>query len=317
MVRKFEEQAAAWLGAADSLLVQSNVLTNVCLLNCLLSIKESPVYIDQHAQGLFTLGLPLIGTQSQYFNHNDMDDLLRLISKHGPGIVCTETVSSRLGTVAPLDNIIDICLANKCILIAIESHAVGTIGDEGAGLVHKLGLEKYVPFRTMSLENAFGGSGGLIAFGESVVDEKILVERHSNFLIQRPCDSTAVRHMAALDYIRHASKSREQLERKATRLRKGCTQRGYQGPYLEAYTTPIVPIFIRNFESAKHIQEFFMKEKVHPSLHVDPNTPGSYAEKSVVRFILNTTTTYSDIVSVHNLLNDLRNDLKSWEWSQL
>ncbi|MFA0284692.1 aminotransferase class I/II-fold pyridoxal phosphate-dependent enzyme, partial [Vibrio sp. 10N.222.55.F12] len=67
-----------------------------------------------------------------------------------------------IGTIAPLRDIYEMAQEFDCAVVVDESHSLGTHGENGAGLVHSLGLTKQVDFITVSLAKTFAYRAGAI-----------------------------------------------------------------------------------------------------------------------------------------------------------
>lgn len=314
LVHELEEKCAEWLGASATLMTNSGTESNVNTLQVLLSGNKMPIYIDKYAHATFVFGARAAGRNDvMYFKHNNVDGLLKLIKDNGPGIVCIDTVYSALGTIAPIEDIVDVCNQYGCILVADEAHAIGTVGLEGEGLVKMKGLEKEVPFRTTSLGKSFGGGGGLIIFNEEAVEGRVLIPHLSSMPIfsLAPQESLAVRLLATLEVIKEDNWRREELYSKTEYFRKGVLKRGYNGLYVRHSKTNIIPFVVGNVDFAKTVYDMFVKNHVYPSPHFYPASPRS---RSVVRFTVCNILSYEQLDYVLDFMEDIKVEIKPWEW---
>ena len=311
---KFEKEAAEWLGATDCLMTNSGTESNVNTLQLLLCENNMPIYIDKYAHATFVLGARASGrNDAMYFKHNSVDEMLKLIKEHGPGIVCIDTVYSALGTVAPIEEIVDVCKQYGCILIADEAHAIGIFGKEGEGLVKSKGLEKDVPFRTTSLGKAFGSGSGLIIFNEETVDGKKLINHLSSMPIfsLAPQECVAARHLRGIEMIKKDQWRRDDLNAKTEFFRKGAIERGYAGLFVQQSMTNIIPFVVGPVEFAKEVYDMFIKAHIYPSPHFYPASPRS---KSVVRFTVCNFLSYEQIQYVLDFMDEIKPIVKPEEW---
>ncbi len=314
-VWKFERMAARWLNAEDTMLVNSGTEANVDVLQLALIDSDMPVYMDKYAHYTFVFGARAAGRMDMfYFKHNDADDLLKLVRQYGPGVVCIDTVYSALGTVAPIEKIVDICNSNGCILIADEAHALGTIGYEGEGLVKSRGLEKYVQFRTTSLSKSFGAGGGLVAFSEEVAEGKSLIYHIGTFPIfsLAPQDSLAERLINTLDLIIHDTWRRDELQQKTRMFQDGCLSLGYQGVFVKNASTNIIPFVVGPVDIAKDVYDMFVSNHIYPSPHFYPASPRN---KSIIRFTVCNSLTYEQIEVTLQFMKGMYVDVHPWDWA--
>jgi CAI-1 autoinducer synthase len=150
--------------------------------------------------------------------HNEVEHLERQILRHGPGVVVVDSIYSTTGSIAPLREIVEICEAQGCILVADESHSLGTHGPNGEGLVVELGLAERVHFRTASLAKAFAGRAGFVTCSRRFAE---YFKSESNPAI---FSSTLLPHdihglAATLGVIRQEGWRRERLRENAAYLR--------------------------------------------------------------------------------------------------
>lgn len=157
-----EKRFANFFHSKEAVLCQSGYVANLGLLQTLTEDTEIPVYCDFMSHMSLWDGIKLGGGRMIPFLHNDVDHLERKIKQHGPGILVVDAVYSTDGSVCPLTEIVNKAYALDCTIIVDESHSLGTVGQQGKGLVVELGLVNKVMFRTASLAKAFASRAGLI-----------------------------------------------------------------------------------------------------------------------------------------------------------
>jgi len=196
---RFQAEMAECLKCDDVMLTTSGWAGNVGLLEAITPVF-TPVYLDAHAHASLFDGVKLSVGKKVVVKHNDTDDLIKRIEKNGPGIVCIDAVYSTDGSIGDIRKYVEICEDNDCILVLDEAHSFGIFG-EGAGLAVELGLEKRIPFRTISLNKALGGHGGLIA-GSGTYLQLIRVACRSVIFSSATSSVSAAGHRAALRILR-------------------------------------------------------------------------------------------------------------------
>jgi CAI-1 autoinducer synthase len=236
-IRDFERRMATFLRAPAALLCQSGWAANVGLVQSI-APADKPVYIDVAAHASLWAGINAAGAVAMPFAHNDCAHLERLITRHGPGLVAFDTLYSVTGDLCPLADLAEVAARTGCSLVADESHTLGVLGPDGAGLVVALGLADQVAYRTASLAKAFAGRAGLISCSGQVAD---FLPFHSLGAI---FSSTLLPHdvaglSAALDLILDGDDRRRRLARNAAVLRAGLTERGYNISPSESQIIPL------------------------------------------------------------------------------
>jgi CAI-1 autoinducer synthase len=222
---RLEHRLAVFMGAEDGIVTQSGFAANVGLVQCLAG-PGIPVYLDMLAHASLWEGARSADAQAVSFMHNDNDHLLRQIGRHGPGVIAIDALYSTNGSLAPLDDIVDIAERCGCILVVDESHSLGTHGPAGAGLVAGAGLSERVHFRTASLAKAFAGRAGFISCSRRFKGYFLSESRPAIF------SSSLLAHElawfgAALDFIATADDRRAALHSHTRRVREGLAQLGY------------------------------------------------------------------------------------------
>lgn len=314
IVKKFEDQASEWLGAADCIMTNSGTESNVSVLQLILCDNPLPIYIDKYAHATFVLGARASGrNDAKFFKHNSVDDLLRLIKENGRGVVCIDTVYSALGTITPIDEIVDICKQYDCILIADEAHALGIFGKQGEGLVKSKGLEKEVPFRTTSLGKAFGSGSGLVIFNEEMAEGKQIIPHLSSMAVfsLAPQECVAARHIRGLEMVKADQWRRDELSEKTEFFRKGAMKIGYNGYFVQNSLTNIIPFVVGKVDFAKDIYDMFIKRGIYPSPHFFPASP---RDKSVLRCTICNFLSYKQLQEVLDFLEDIKPLVKPEQW---
>ncbi len=119
---------------------------------------------------------------SHQFQHNDFEDLERLIENSRPKtqnpkpiFIVTESVFSMDGDMPNLEELIILAEKHNCLLVIDESHSVGVFGEKGQGLVQNLQLQEKVFARIISFDNA------LSCEGSAIIGSKNLKKHLDNF----------------------------------------------------------------------------------------------------------------------------------------
>lgn len=194
----FRRAIADCMRAEDVLLTTSGWASNVGLLEAIAPVLR-PIYIDNHAHASLYDGVKLSLGKKVVIEHNDTDHLLARIAHGGPGIVVIDAVYSTDGSIGDIARYLEICERHDCVLVLDEAHSFGLFGD-GGGLAVELGLADRVHFRTVSLNKALGGHGGLIAGGRDMM--RLVRARCRSIIFSSATSSvSAGGHLAALDII--------------------------------------------------------------------------------------------------------------------
>ena len=165
--RDVERQLGRFIGHGSGVLFQSGYDANVGLLQAVAQ-RGLPVYVDQEAHASLYQGVHAAEAVPVRVIHNDLNDLRSKLQAGGPGIIAVDSVYSVSGSCAPLREVTDLAEEFGCLLIVDESHALGTHGAQGRGLVHDLGLTGRVPLVSASLAKAFATRAGFVACADEL-----------------------------------------------------------------------------------------------------------------------------------------------------
>ncbi len=316
IVNTFEEKMARYMRAENTYFTHSGADSNQQIVQFMLHCNpKHQMYVDNLTHPTLVYAAKGAGKSKIYrFDHNCTQGLADLISKYDQGLVCIDTVYSLLGDIAPIGDILDICKKTGSILLADESHAIGIFGPNGSGIIPMLGLQNAVPIRTASLAKSFGALGGVIAFNPEYAYIRELIPTYATLSVysQAPQDSRAMRFLGALDIYESedGEKLRKELWEKSAYFRKGCIERGYDGPNLHD-DGPIIPFITGDITETKSIYQRFVVNKIYPSAGFYPVVP---MNRSMIRWTLCNKLSWQEIDVTLNFLEDKRQDLKPWTW---
>jgi CAI-1 autoinducer synthase len=271
----FRVQIAECMQADDAILTTSGWAANVGLIEAITPLFK-PVYIDKHAHASLYDGIKLSLGKKIVVEHNNTEDLLARIKSNGPGIVIIDAVYSTDGSIGDIRRYVEICEEHDCILVLDEAHSFGMFGN-GGGLAVELGLANRVHFRTVSLNKALGGHGGLIA-GNAEVMRLVRAGCRSVIFSSATSSVSAAGHLAALNIVTHHPERAQRCLDNAAEFRRQLTEAGVD---VSESQCQIVSIF---FDDEQKTCEFYgklLKRGVLTSVFLQPATP---AGVGVVRY---------------------------------
>ena len=136
--------------------------------------RSDVILFDELSHASIRDGIQLSNAKSYKFQHNDLEDLERLITKYksesSEVFVVTESVFSMDGDSPNLEELVVICNKYNCYLVVDEAHALGVFGDNGEGLVQMFGLQDSVFARIMTFGKGLGCHGSAILGSQKLID---------------------------------------------------------------------------------------------------------------------------------------------------
>ncbi|KAG7374600.1 8-amino-7-oxononanoate synthase [Nitzschia inconspicua] len=145
--------------------------------------------VDEGVYEPLSTGVYLSRANVHWFRHNDVDDLERVLKElqandkklgRKPNaqrrFIVVEGLYKNLGTIAPLDKIVELKHKYHYRLILDESFSFGTLGETGRGALEAYGKRPMhdAEIITIALENSLGSIGGVTVGNEEVVDHQRL-----------------------------------------------------------------------------------------------------------------------------------------------
>jgi len=132
--------------------------------------KGDLILYDELCHASIRDGIQLSYAKAYKFNHNDFEDLERLIIKFQSSksqipinvYIVTESVFSMDGDTPNLEELVHLSEKHRCYLVLDEAHALGVFGDKGQGLVQEFGLQDKIFARIMTFGKGLGCHGAAI-----------------------------------------------------------------------------------------------------------------------------------------------------------
>jgi 8-amino-7-oxononanoate synthase len=139
--------------------------------------KGDFILYDELCHASIRDGIQLSNAKSYKFQHNDFEDLERLIEKFKAQnceiYIATESVFSMDGDCPNLEELANISEKYDCHLVIDEAHALGVFGNSGQGLVCELQLQDQVFARIVTFGKALGCHGAAV-LGTSELKEYLV-----------------------------------------------------------------------------------------------------------------------------------------------
>jgi 8-amino-7-oxononanoate synthase len=239
--RALEARLARWKATEAALLFNSGYQANVGVLPALAG-PDDVVFSDALNHASLIDGCRLSRARVVVYRHGDVDDLARQLASHRGRrrLIVTDSVFSMDGDRAPLPSLLALARAHEALLVVDEAHAVGVLGDGGAGLC--TGLDVDVQMGTLS--KALGGFGAYVAARTPIVE--LLANRARSFVFTTalPVPVVAAAH-AAVDWLAtdEGARARARLAANAERFFAGLRALGLPTP---PHPSHILPLAVRD-----------------------------------------------------------------------
>jgi glycine C-acetyltransferase len=267
-----EKKLAAFLRKEDSILFSSCFDANGGIFEALLG-EDDAIISDALNHASIIDGIRLCKARRLRYANNDMAELearLREAADARARLIVTDGVFSMDGIIADLKAITALAEKYDALVMVDDSHAVGFIGERGAGTPEHCDVEGGVQLLTGTFGKALGGaSGGYIAGPKPVID--LLRQRARPYLFSNAlAPSIAAATIEALDLIARSGDLRAALRRNARHFREGLREAGFS---LVPGEHPIIPVMIGDALAAQRLAAELQRRGVYVAAFSYPVVP--------------------------------------------
>ena len=177
------------------------------------------------------------------YPHGDFAALDRQLSatpEHAAKLVVTDGVFSMEGTIVDLPGLAAVAQEHDAQILVDEAHALGVLGEHGAGTVEHFGMENQADLVLATFSKSLASVGGVLAGPAKALN---WIRHHARALIftasMPPASLAGV--LAALDVMRDEPERRERLWQNTRAVAEGLTALGFD---IGGSQTPIIPVLV-------------------------------------------------------------------------
>ncbi|UCC31406.1 MAG: pyridoxal phosphate-dependent aminotransferase family protein [Phycisphaerales bacterium] len=248
--RELEGRLAAFLQREACLLFPSGYQANVGCISAL-ARRGDWVLCDRLSHASIIDGAVLSGARLKRFDHNDPEDLRRLLADTGSchSVVAVDGVYSMQGDLAPLLELAAVSSEFDAFLIVDDAHGFGVLGRNGRGTAEHLGCERSVDLVTGAMSKALATTGGFAVGDRKVIEYLRHEARAALFSAAAPVANIATA-LAALAIIEREPERRCRALAMADRFREALRTVGLA---VMGQESPIVSILIGDTPKAARL----------------------------------------------------------------
>jgi 8-amino-7-oxononanoate synthase len=190
---ELEQELAEWKETEAAVCFPTGFAANLGVLS-VLGGPDVRVFSDELNHASIIDGCRLSRSEVMVYQHCDLAHLEALLAtgetrSDAPALVVSDSVFSMDGDVAPLDDLIDVCLRRGALLVIDEAHAV--LGPQ-LSLSSRSEEVRSSVLRVGTLSKTLGALGGFVAASRDVVD--LLINRARSYIFSTalpPADAAA------------------------------------------------------------------------------------------------------------------------------
>ncbi len=260
-------------------------------------------------------GISISNAKSYKFNHNDFEDLERLINKSIPIpntqnpiaiYIVTESIFSMDGDAPNVEELVRLSEKYDCYLVIDEAHALGVFGNPilnsrdsgGQGLVQYLNLQDKVFARIMTFGKGLGCHGAAIVGSSELTD--YLVNFSRSFIYTTGLSPHSV--ATILIGYQHLDKDKSAIEKLRENIIHFNQQKNLLGlkPMFVRSKSAIQSAIIPGNQQVKHIAQQFQEKGFDVKPILSPTVPEGQER---LRFCLHSFNSTEEITEVLRLLS--------------
>jgi 8-amino-7-oxononanoate synthase len=299
----------------SALIFNSGYDANVGFFSCVPQ-KGDLILYDELCHASIRDGIQLSNAKAYKFQHNDFEDLERLIQHSKPNTqhprpntqdptpiyIVTESVFSMDGDTPNLEELAQLSEKYKCHLVIDEAHALGVFGHPevsgGEGLVQLLGLQDQVFARIMTFGKGLGCHGAAILGSLELKDYLVNFARSFIYTTGLSPHSVAT-IIIAYQHLQTEKRSIEQLRENIIHFNQEKTLLGLKPMFVRSKSA-IQSAIIPGNQNVKSIANQIQEKGFDVKAILSPTVPEGQER---LRFCLHSFNTKEEISEVLGLLS--------------
>ena len=289
-----EEYAAQWLGYERALLFGSGYMANLAVISALCS-KDDSVFEDKLNHASLIDGGLLSGARLMRYLHNSPASLEKKLTACtqknalSKKLISTDSVFSMDGDIAPLPELATLAEQHGALLMADDAHAIGVLGNTGAGSREYFSLSaQQLPITVITLGKAVGTYGAIVAASDDIIEYLIQFARPYIYTTALP-PAIAAATLSSMQICQHENQHREKLHANIQYFKQQA--KNLKLPLQES-PTAIQAIILGSNENALLASAILEEKGIWASAIRPPTVPHNTAR---VRITLSTSHTLKDI----------------------
>ncbi|MBB1587473.1 MAG: glycine C-acetyltransferase [Propionibacterium sp.] len=268
---------------------------------------EDAIISDELNHASIIDGVRLSKAARHRYRNRNLDDLRARLKETRDArhrIIATDGVFSMDGYVAPLDDICTLADEYNALVMVDDSHAVGFVGETGAGTPERFGVAERIDIITGTLGKALGGASGGYTCARTPIVE-LLRQRSRPYLFSNSlAPSIVAAPLAALGLLSRSGELLERLRENTTYFRTRMAEEGFEIPESDH---PIAPVMIGDAVLAARMADAILARGVYVRAFSYPVVPKGRAR---IRTQLSASLTREDLDTAIRAFVEARSEVR-------
>ncbi len=259
-----EQKISKFLGTQDTILYSSCFDANAGLFETLLG-PEDAIISDALNHASIIDGVRLCKAARYRYANNDMADLeAKLKQADETGVrfklIATDGVFSMDGVIANLKGVCELADKYNALVMVDDSHAVGFVGETGAGTPEYCGVSDRVDIYTGTLGKALGGASGGYTSGKAEVIDWLRQRSRPYLFSNSLAPSIVAASIRAIEMLAEGKELRDQLWANAQYFRAQMSEVGFE---LGGKDHAIIPVMLGDAKLASSFADRLLAEGIY------------------------------------------------------
>ena len=290
----------------DTILYSSCFDANGGLFETLFGAEDA-IISDELNHASIIDGVRLSKAARHRYRNRNLDDLRARLQETRDArhrIIATDGVFSMDGYVAPLDDICTLADEYNALVMVDDSHAVGFVGETGAGTPERFGVAERIDIITGTLGKALGGASGGYTCARTPLVE-LLRQRSRPYLFSNSlAPSIVAATLAALGLLSRSGELLDRLRENTTYFRTRMAEEGFEIPESDH---PIAPVMIGDAVLAARMADAILARGVYVRAFSYPVVPKGRAR---IRTQLSASLTREDLDTAIRAFVEARSEVR-------
>lgn len=287
---QLEEQLADFCQKEAALVFSTGFHANLGVIATMTG-RNDTILIDELDHASIIDGSRLSLSRVLKFRHNDMGSLERQlthIDSESVKLIVVDGIFSMEGDIVNLPVLVDLAKKYNANIVVDDAHAIGVLGEKGAGTASHFGLIDDVDFIVGTFSKSLASLGGFVAADWEMIE---YLKHHARSLIFSASipPASAASALAALEIIKSEPERIDRLWKNARYAMNTLRSIDFDIGNAES---PIIPIYIRNDLTTFKVTRFLLDEGVFVNPVIAPAVKSNC---SLIRFSLMATHTKEQI----------------------
>lgn len=261
--KQLENRLSQFLGQEDCILYSSCFDANTGLFETILTAEDA-IVSDSLNHASIIDGVRLCKAKRYRYANNDMADLEKHLQQAVADgarniLIATDGVFSMDGIIANLSAVCDLADKYNALVMVDDSHAVGVIGENGAGAIEYCNVMQRVDIVTGTLGKALGGASGGYTAGKKAIIETLRQKSRPYLFSNALAPMITAASVTALDIVKNEPQRLQKLHQHAKTFRTAMEAAGFT---LAGADHPIIPVMIGDAVKAKQFSDVLSEQGI-------------------------------------------------------